>query len=108
MTSTNLSKSTAIRAARRAVGQPIRISSTSYVVYGPYNADEPNGPSTEQNYDSYWKARAGRAEWVARVAVALMGRLSVDAGYAIDWAANDHRSGHDIESLVEAGLAATR
>jgi hypothetical protein len=104
---TTLSKTAAIREARRAVGRPIRVSSTSYQVYGPYRASEPNGPSTQHNYDSYPKALAGRTVWVARVAVALMGRLTDDASMAIEWAAEDRRGDPlTVESLVEEGLAA--
>lgn len=102
------SKSSAIRAARSYVGRPIRVSSTSYQVYGPYRASEPNGPSTQHDYDSYPKALAGRTVWVARVALALMGRLTEDAHMAVEWAAYERRGDPlTVESLVEEGLAAT-
>ena len=104
---TTLSKTAAIREARRAVGRPIRVSSTSYQVYGPYRASEPEGPSTQQSYDSYPKAALGRAVWVAEVALAMMGRLTDEAHWAIEESAQDHyHSAHDVASLVEAGLAA--
>lgn len=105
---TTISKTAAIREARRAVGQPIRVSSTSYVVYGPYRRNEPSGPSTEHNYDSYTKAALGRAVWVAEVALALMGRLTDDASYAIDCAEYDPYAPHDVASLVAIGLASAR
>lgn len=107
MSSTFYSKSSAIRAARSYVGRPIRVSSTSYHVYGPYRASEPEGPSTQQSYDSYPKAALGRAVWVAEVALAMMGRLTDEAHWAIEESAQDHyHSAHDVASLVEAGLAA--
>lgn len=102
-----MNKTTAIREARRYVGRPIRVSSTSYHVYGPYRASEPDGPSTQQNYDSFWKARAGRALWVAHIALALMGKLTEDACAAMDWHAYDGRDDQTIETLVDVGLRAT-
>lgn len=101
-----ISKTAAIRKARLAVGSPIRASSTCYFVLGPHRVTEPDGPTTQTDYDSIKKARRARAAWVAYVALALMGRLTEDARYAIDRAESDPYAAHDVESLVDAGLAA--
>ena len=101
-----VSKSAAIRKARLAVGQPIRASSTCYFVLGPHRVAEPDAPTTQTDYDSLKKARLARAAWVAYVALAIMGRLTEDARYAIDRAEIDPYVAHDVEALVDAGLAA--
>lgn len=104
---TAVSKTAAIREARRHVSAPVRQSPTSYVVYAPYRATQPTGARTELVADSRPKIVARRAEAVARVALALMGRLSDDAEYAIERVLDDIYADHSAEALIAAGLAAS-
>jgi hypothetical protein len=69
-----MTKTESIRTARRAIGHPCG-RGTSWSVYGPYysNAEGLRGPSTEVHASSYWQARALRAQWVAYLALRLMG-----------------------------------
>lgn len=99
-----LSKTAAIREARGFVGLPIRRSATDYVVYGPWDDGDPHGPSTEFQADSYPKAIAARTRWVARIALALMGRLDGDAKSTIEYE-SDRGYGSRVEDLVNAALA---
>jgi hypothetical protein len=76
---TRITKTEAIRQARAAVSAPIG-HGTSWQVILPYG-DNPSGPSTTYNCDSYAKARAHRTRHVAYRALCLMGMSSEDAGY---------------------------
>ena len=77
---THLSKTAAIRAARPMV--IIYGRRTSWQVDGPYHTDKPYGPNTIHNADSYSSARAIRSQWVAEIALHLMGRpiRDIDGG----------------------------
>lgn len=83
MNAHTLSKTAAIKTARKAIGHPIG-HGTSWSIYGPYTSspDGLRGPSTEVHADSYWSARAKRAQWVAYLALRLMGWTGEDADFA--------------------------
>jgi hypothetical protein len=68
----HMSTTVALALARRAVGNPIRQSSTSYVIYCPYRSYEPNGASTEIRRSSYPRIARERATQVAEVAIYAM------------------------------------
>lgn len=97
MSKTTLSKTAAIKAARKAVGDINRRSNTDYVIYAPYYDDQPSGPSTELRASSYPQALLRRSQKIANVALALMGhdRSVVEAG----------QHGTTVEQLVAAGIA---
>lgn len=100
-----MSKTAAIREASTHVS--ISGRGTSWHVYGPHRSAEPRGPSTELTADSYRKAQITAAAWKARVALGLMGRLTVDADYAVDYAAHGAwPATTDVRGLVEIGLKA--
>lgn len=99
----SISKTDAIRAARLAVCQPIRQSSTSYLLIGPYRDNDLCGPSTEVRAGSYPAAVARRARWCASIALSLMGAASDDA---LDAVYDKHYG--CVPVLVEAGLRAHR
>ena len=90
----------AMKLARRAVGKPCG-SGTSWSVYGPYTSslEGLSGPSTALHADSYWSARAKRAEWVAYLTLRLIGLSQEDADAA--YYATGETS---IEGIVEAVL----
>ena len=71
----SLSGTAAIREARRIVSPPARRSATDFIVYGPRDDGDPHGQRAAIRADGYHKAAAARTRWVARVALALMGRL---------------------------------
>jgi hypothetical protein len=73
METTNMTKTKALHIAQKAVCKPIRCSSSSYILYGPYYNDKPTGPTTEINCGSYQKAVQRRTEWVATIALSLLG-----------------------------------
>jgi len=101
--SDTLSKTQAIRKARTFVSKPHRRGRYEYVVYGPSDDRNPNGsPSVEYPADSYSKALSVRAKWVARISLALMGRLNYISRFAIEYRTHDDDA--TIESLVDAGL----
>lgn len=77
-----MSKTRAMREARRCVGGIIRRSRTDYVYFAPYYATKPSGPSTECQADSYPKAVASRSRHVAEIALVLMGYSGQDASEA--------------------------
>lgn len=77
-----MNKTQALKTARAAVTQPFKQGHTSWVVYGPYDAANLAGPSTEMRAGSFWSARAKRAEWVVYIALILMGASREDADRA--------------------------
>lgn len=97
MSETTLSKTAAIKAARKAVGHINRRSGTDYVFYAPYHDAQPAGPSTELQANTYPQAVQRRTQKVADVALALMGhsRAFVFAG----------EDGTTVEQLVATGIA---
>jgi len=99
---TTMSKTEAIRQARKFVSMPQR-SRTGFVVYGPYNAFDPKGSSTEFQMDNYAKALSFRTPWIARIALNFMGKLDTESAIAAECCAN---RGGTVKSCVEAGLAA--
>jgi hypothetical protein len=68
---TRITKTEAIRQARAAVSAPIR-HGTSWQVILPYG-DNPSGPSTTRNFDSYAKARTYRTRNIAYLALRMLG-----------------------------------
>ena len=68
---TNMSKTAAIRAARPMV--IIYGRRTSWQVDGPYDCADTDGPNTTHNTDSYSSAVMHRSQWVAEIALNLMG-----------------------------------
>ena len=78
-----LSKTQALKEARRYVGEIIRQSSTSYVFYTPYA--EPGGPTTEVRANSYWQAREYRTSYLVSVALSLMDVEDKDLGHENHW-----------------------
>lgn len=93
-----MSKTAAIAKARTAVGQPIG-RGTSWQVYGPYYYDKLSGPTTAVNADSYWKARSARTDWVAEIALVLMGWETNDAQMAV-YSARDRGWQTNVHALV--------
>jgi hypothetical protein len=102
-----VSKSAAITQAAKTVS--IWGRGTSWTVCGPYRYEKPSGPCTESQCDSREKAMRRAAAWKACVALSLMGKLTEDAHYAVDYAAN---GGFDqignTRQLVGIGLKAAR
>lgn len=94
-----MNKTAAIRAARRAVTQPIG-RGTSWMLIGHYRSSDINGPSTQVNADSYYRARAERTQWVAHIALVLMGYNAEDAAY---WTQSERET--TINGLVDACIA---
>lgn len=104
-----LSKTAAIKEARSLVSRPQEFGATEYVVYGPARDNDPYGPTTCAQDNSYFDARERRTAWVARVAMALMGHDSDDAGYEVDNAAREHgMARNSVEAIVDAALQAMR
>ncbi len=97
MSNTTLSKTAAIKAARKAVGQITRRGQHDYVIYAPYYDAQPDGASTELKASTYPQAVQRRTQKVADVALALMGhsRAMVEAG----------EDGATVEQLVAIGIA---
>lgn len=77
-----VTKTEALKIARAAVGHP-HGHGTSWKIYGPFRVTDIGGPSTSTEADGYSKAVARRAVWVARIALAQMGKLDEDAEYTI-------------------------
>lgn len=98
-TTETMSKTAAIRAARRAVTGIARRSSTEYVYYAPFYPDQPHGPSTECKSDSYWRARGTRSRTIAGIALHLMG-YSDEAIYAAG-----ESDGGSVEDIVNETIA---
>lgn len=100
MSTTTLSETAAIKAARRAVGSIIRRGQFDYVIYAPYYDADPAGPSTELQANTYPRARQCRTQKVANIALALMGhqRAMVIVG----------DDGDTVEQLVKAGIEQAR
>jgi hypothetical protein len=78
-----LSKTAALKEARRYVGDIHRRSSTEYVFYAPYS--EPGGATTEVRANSYWQAREYRTYHLVSVALELMGVEDKDLGHENHW-----------------------
>lgn len=100
MSTTTISKTAAIKAARHAVGSIIRRSSTDYVIYAPYYDADPSGPSTELKASTYPQARQRRTQKVADVALALMGHQKAVVTVGED--------GDTVEQLIAAGIEQAR
>lgn len=100
-----MSKTAAIKAARKAVSAPIRHDSTSYSLIGPWDWSELRGPTTEKTATSYEDALSKRARWVASIALSLMGKMDDEgvAAYAIF--DSDEKS---VESLITHALQELR
>lgn len=96
MSNTTMSKTAAIKAARKAVGHIIRRSSSDYVIYAPYYDAQLDGPSTELQANTYPQAMLRRTQKVADVALEQMGH-----GRAVVFAGED---GTTVEQLVAAGI----
>jgi hypothetical protein len=99
----SISKTQAIKQARTYVSMPVRLSSTEYVVYAPWDVENPDGATTDLQARSYSKALALRKTRIARIALVLMDRFNQKANFAIEF---QNKSDSTIESLVDAGLRA--
>ena len=97
-----MSKTAALYVASRAVSNPIG-KHTSWVVVGPYDYNDPDGPYTEVGADDYFKARECAARWKAKIALSLMGELTDHAEYMIEDA-----DGGTVAQLLAIGLATAR
>ena len=96
----NLSKTAAIREARRYVS--IQGGGTSWEIISPF--DKLDGPSTSVTAVSYFDALARARAIKARIALNLMGKFDENADYAI------YSDGHYatmLEELVDVGLKAS-
>ena len=100
---TNLSKTAAIREARRHVS--IQGSGTSWSITSPFYDDNLSGPSTSTTATSYFEAQVRARSIKARIALNLMGRFVENADYAIY---NDGYGPMTLPDLVEIGLKASR
>ncbi len=98
-----LSKTAAIRESANVIS--IGISGTSWQVYGPYKLNNPSGPSTTINADSYTKARRIATQWRAEVALVLMGVWSDDVMFAVE-DHDHHYGGGTLADYITAGLKA--
>lgn len=96
-----MSKTAAIKIARDAVSQPIG-NRTSWMLIGPYRANDIEGPTTEINADSYWSALAKRTKWVAFIALVLMGYDAADVDY---WTHELCGRETTINGLIDACIA---
>lgn len=104
-----MSKTKAIREARSLVSRPHRYGPTEYVVYGPALIDQPYGPTTTSQRDSYPAALRVRNAWIAEVALAIMGKYDDWSRDCLDENHPDYRfGGYTVEALVSAGLKAYR
>ena len=100
----SISNTQAIKQARTYVSMPVRLSSTEYVVYAPWDVEKPAGATTDLQARSYSKALALRKTRIARIALVLMGRFDREANFAVEFQGDDAT----VESLVDAGLRAYR
>ena len=100
----HLSKSAALRATRGAVSI-VRCDRTSYLIMGPWSIDDMSGPSTQQQADSWPKARKIAAAWRAECAACLMGIEAEISVPAIQWAAYSEGI-DDVGSLIDAAVEA--
>lgn len=91
-----ISKTAAIKVARKAVGQIIRRSNSDYVFYAPYYDHKPAGPSVELQACTYTAAKAKRTQKTADVALALMGHSK-----AVVFVGED---ANNVQELVNAGI----
>jgi len=96
-----MTKTQAIKKAREYVYRPAWCISHGYVVCGPWDDNNPNGPLTYYQDDNYSKVRAVRTKWIARVAIGLMGLLDEDAMHFVD-----NTPETTIEGIVNAYLGA--
>jgi len=69
---TKVPKTYALAAARKAVG-PVERLGENYVVYGPYRDNDIHGVGDARYAWTYPEAQSIRANWVAHVALTLMG-----------------------------------
>jgi hypothetical protein len=99
----SLSKTAAIRQSQRTVS--IHGRGTSWTIVGPHRYNDPKGPYTEMTADSYTKARTIATTWRARVALALMGKLTDEADCAVNHIAHQGPT-CTIRQCVDAGLSA--
>lgn len=105
----SMSKSVAIREARSLVSRPHRYGPTDYVVYGPYRASEPYGPTTTAQRDSHPAAMRVRTCWIAEIALSMLGKLDEWSRDCLDDNHPAYRfGGYTVESIVNAGLKAYR
>lgn len=96
-TMTTLSKTAALREARKCVSHPIG-QGTSWSLYGPYAYSDLTGPSTERHSDNYWRAMALRRAWVTDIALTLMG-YDADDAYDYESVWGDHIT--DMDEMLD-------
>lgn len=100
-----LSLTAALRESARCVS--IIRSGSGWTLIGPWDVRRPRGASTESRCSySYSRALVAAAEWRAEVVLSLMGRLTVEARFEVECAANDPYAEHTTRALVRAGLRA--
>jgi hypothetical protein len=99
-----MTKTQAINATQNTVS--IWGSGTSWTLCGPYRDHDPSGPSTESHADSYPKARLCATKWRARVALGLMGKLSQESAFAVDWHADSYNKPQTVGAMIAAGVKA--
>lgn len=103
----SMSKTKAIREARSLVSRPHRYGPTEYVVYGPALLDQPYGPTTTAQRNSYPAAVRMRTAWIAEIALSLMGKYDDWSRDCLDENYEVYRfSGYTVENIVAAGLVA--
>jgi hypothetical protein len=99
-----MSKTAALKRARRLV--QIDGRGNSWTIYGPYymTPDRLDGPTTTRSADSYWSARAKRAVWVAEIAAELMG---IDP-YEVGAYKSLHTGFENAQMLLEGAITASK
>lgn len=99
-----MNRKEALRIAQDAVGAPVG-NRTSWQVSGPYYYDQPSGPCTSSNHDSYAKALRAAAAWKAEIAITLLGG-GEDQCYVVEKAffANPWEAAPDWRDVVRTAL----
>lgn len=97
-----MNRTEAIHTASKSIS--IHGRGTSWTIIGPYHYGDPSGPYTETTATSHREAVRRAAEWRAGVALALLGKSSEHAQWAIYDARRENTG--DVRRLVRIGLAA--
>lgn len=99
-----MSKTAAIKATQNSV---VICKSNPYHVCGPYRIDEPEGPKTEFDANSWRAARTLATRWRVEIVLCMMGYDDDDALFAVHLASLQGRI-TDLSGLIDAGIAAAR
>ena len=92
-----MSKTKAIKAARRSVGGIYRSSRTDYRFTAPYDYRDLSGPCEDIQSSDWFQAQAKRRAALARIALVLMGH---DRSVIDPW-----QDGTTVAEMVDAGIA---